>query len=113
MLIKTQTQRNDSIAEVLRESGIKPPGNNLREILDSQFLSLDDAIRQLSSIVHDSSDNSTKLRAIDTTLKLHKVLEEDKKEVPSITIVIQPPSGGHLEAIPSILIPRELNVRPN
>lgn len=111
---------SDAAKEVLKEAGLikpEPSGinekNRLSEILSESSLSLEQTIQQLGNIVHESRDESIKLRGIDTALKLHRVMTDDGvRPTPSIVINISSPGSqnGITEGrIPSILIPRDLN----
>lgn len=112
---------SDAAKEVLKEVGLLKPipdgtsneKNRLSEILSESSLSLEQTIQQLGNIVHESRDESIKLRGIDTALKLHRVMNDDSRPTaPQIVINISSPGGqnGITEGrIPSILIPRDLN----
>lgn len=100
---------NSPADAILKEAGIGPAEkNNLREILEANFLGLDEVIQELSNVVHNDPKNELRLKGIDTALKLHKVMEDDKS-VPSIVINIQAPGGAGVSVgIPDILIPRNV-----
>lgn len=114
MLITPKGQ-HDPASEVLKQSGILRPlsdandKNELKRILNDNSLSLEEVIAQLSFTAHESRDETLKLRAIDTALKLHGAMNDEQVKIPSITIVIQPKDSSlSPDPIPSILIPREV-----
>jgi hypothetical protein len=101
---------SDPADEILADVGLKPrqSGNALRDILENQGLGLDRVIAELSDIMTESPDRNVRLRATETALKLHRVMEDEKAPAPAVTIVIQGGSGH--SSIPSILLPREITV---
>src|SRR6266568_659036 len=96
------------IQKALRQVGLS---KNLKDIplverLEANNLSLDDALEQLSEIMQ-GGDANQKLRAVDTALKLHKVLNEDKVQMPVIQIQINDKFSAASTSVNPILIPRE------
>lgn len=108
----------DPAHEALKEAGLirthsAADKNYLRELLDDNGLSLESVIAELSNVVRESPDQALKLRGIDTSLKLHRVMDDpDANKVPQVTIVIQASSNGGGGSIPSIFIPREISSEP-
>jgi len=105
---------NDPAAEVLRSAGIirskddSSDKNELKRILDNNSLSLEEVIQELSLVARESREENTKLRALDTALKLHGAMDDEQVKIPQITIIIQPLNDSQRDPIPSILIPREV-----
>jgi hypothetical protein len=77
------------IQKALRAAGLadKEGSSTLTQRLDSNNLSIDTLLEQLSDIVQ-GGETSLRLRAIDTGLKLHKVLNDKPDQMPQISIVI-------------------------
>lgn len=95
------------IQAALRQAGIaKDDPEELADKLEKHNLSVDDALGILSDIAH-GGDTNQKLKAVDTTLKLHKVLNNDSTQLPNISISIMDSFGnGEVPGINPILIPR-------
>ena len=97
--------------EVLRGAGLftkRVPRNDLSELLESNSLGADRLIESLGSIAHNSENDSLRLRAIETGLKLNPetraaMREADAKEAPIVNIIIH----GN-DAVNPILIPRKV-----
>lgn len=100
----------DPTAEILRDSGFlsaqgaKSDGDRLKEILENKGLGLDKVVAELADLVNYSREETIRLRAIDTSLKLHRVMEPEGAAAPSVTIVIQ--SSLQQGGVPQILLPR-------
>lgn len=98
-----------NIQAALRKAGIAKESSDipLPERLDANNLSIDELLCELSNIVQ-GGDTPQKLRAIDTGLKLHKVLNDQPASIPQISIVIQDKFSvaGAICDINPILIPR-------
>lgn len=92
---------------ILKEAGLGPSSNNLRDLLENNFLGLDEVIQELSNVVHNDPKSELRLKGIDTALKLHKVMDDDKS-VPSIVINIAAGGNSNIGGIPDILIPRNI-----
>lgn len=99
----------DPVKAFLVDQGITPAtnGNNLKDILDRN-IPLEEVISLLSDSIR-SGDNASRLRAIETALKLHKVVEPEEKldirPVVNITVVAAAQSTGNLM---TILRPKEV-----
>lgn len=110
MLIKPQVQ--DPASAVLKEAGLLRSSsgdkNALKEILNSNSLSLEEVIQQLSFTAHNARDETLQMKAVETALKLHGAMNEEAVKIPQITIVIQPSGNPNEGPIPSIFIPREI-----
>ena len=92
-----------SIDRALQEAGISKP-KTVREALDAAGLAIPDVVERLELIVSNSDSDSTKLRAIESILKMHGALEDSSKQTQSLTIVIQD-SDVSFDVNP-ILLPR-------
>lgn len=83
------------VQEVLRSAGILDPekktkdGRGLTEKLDSAGLSLDETLDQLAYITKNTTNETLRLKCIETSLKAHGALKESAPAIPSFTIVIQ------------------------
>lgn len=96
------------IQKALRQVGMGKLASDtpLNERLEANNLSLDNALETLSEIMQ-GGDTNQKLRAVDTTLKLHKVLNDDKVQMPVIQIQINDKFSAAQTSVNPILIPRE------
>lgn len=91
------------IKSVLKESGVRTK-KELQEILDSNGLGPDQVIEELGSAIRGADNSATRLRGLETALKLNGLLRNDQESiVPQVTIVIR---DSQYEVNP-ILIPRE------
>jgi|SRR5712671_2747003 len=96
-----------NIQAALREAGLASSHEDtITERLDRSGLSLDAALEELSEIARSSENESTRLRAIETSLKLRGILKEQQAPPPSISIVIQ--GGNEVAGENPILLPRQL-----
>jgi len=96
------------IQKALRAAGLSKDQNetSLDEKLNACGLSLEETLSQLSDIAHAGGNETTRLRALETSLKLSKVLNDQPTTIPNITIVINDP--GRAAGVNPILIPREV-----
>lgn len=91
------------IKSVLKESGVRTK-KELQEILDSNGLGPDQVIEELGSTIRGADNSATRLRGLETALKLNGLLRNDQESIiPNVTILIR---DSQYEVNP-ILIPRE------
>lgn len=101
MLINTQ-----SIDEILEETGLVVKAKDLPAAMEKNNLSPDDLLSALSGIVHGGQSDATKHAAIQTGLKLNRMLaDENTKVTPVFNIII---NDSKAVAVNPILLPREL-----
>jgi len=102
----------EAIDEILKETGIKKEGNSLKDILSNSGMGLENVIQNLANLAFNAGDDAVRLRAIDTGLKLHKVMDDEKAAAPVINITIQSVNGNReMHGIASILVPRTIEVK--
>lgn len=89
------------IDRALAEAGLARP-KTVREALDASGLSVPEVVKELEFIISSSQSEGTKLRAIESVLKMHGALEEQGKQIQSLTIIIQ---DSEVDVNP-ILLPR-------
>jgi hypothetical protein len=91
------------IREVLKTARSETSKQNLKEILDER-LSIDDIVENVASVLRDSTQDATRLRAAELGSKLHGLLSNDsQKEIPIINVYI----NGVVGDVNPILFPRE------
>lgn len=95
------------IAKALRAAGLSKDqqDSSLDDKLNACGLSLEETLSQLSDIAHAGGNETVRLRALETSLKLSKVLNDQPSAIPNITIVINDPNRP--PGVNPILIPRE------
>lgn len=100
------------IQKALRVAGLTrdPSDIPLSDRLEIANLGLDHTLEALGELAN-SSNESIREKAINTSLKLHGVLKEQAAAPPSVTIIIQDPKAVAGSVNP-ILIPREAAVTP-
>jgi len=101
------------IHKVLSNSGVSPsprviapPGEEvaLRDLLESHDLSPSNLLEQLRSLTMTADSDSTRLKAVDTGLKLNGLLaKDDQVNIPVVNIIIK---DSEFASINPILIPR-------
>src|SRR5690349_5241070 len=101
------------IHKVLSNSGVSPsprvprdPGEEvaLKDLLESHDLSPSNLLEQLRSLTMMADSDSTRLKAVDTGLKLNGLLAKDEMSmVPVVNIIIK---DSEFASINPILIPR-------
>jgi hypothetical protein len=94
------------IQRVLRTAGLKKDNETIQEKLDSSGLGLTETLELLAEIAQTSTNESVRIRAAETVLKLHGVLKDQAPPPPSITIVIN--DGKDTPSTNPILLPRQL-----
>lgn len=94
------------IHQVLRESKVPAPevGNrDLKGLLEDNNLSPNEVLDSLASIMRGGENESVRLRAAETALKLNGMLNKNEgMQIPHVTIIINNGDGD----INPILIPR-------
>jgi len=93
----------NQIKEVLRTARTETAKQTLKEILEER-LSVEDIVDNVASVLRDSNNDPTRLRAAELGSKLHGLLSNDSERViPVINVYI----NGNVEGINPILFPRE------
>jgi hypothetical protein len=97
------------ITKALREVGLvaKPEDSSLGEKLEAAGLGLDSVLENLASLAHGSESDHLRLRANETILRMHGVLNPDSTgntAAPTVQIVIQSEEPVNLDFLkpPSI-----------
>lgn len=114
------------IQAVLRSSGLDAVGKAaaekapLSDLLESVGLGLEKTLENLAETANSSANESLRIRANETALKMHGALKETvQTQMPSFTIVINdsygPPAGQIISQsstdINPILMPRQLHAK--
>lgn len=106
MPLLTPNLSQSQIHQVLREvKGSRPEGNStdLKQLLEGNNLSPNEVLDALASIMRGGENESVRLRAAETALKLNGMLDKNEgMQIPNVTILINNGDGG----INPILIPR-------
>ena len=79
--------------------------------LQNAGMGLEEAVNELAHLAKNSGSEALRLRAIEDTLKLHKVMKEDGPALPTINIMIMEAPGADkrtVEGVNQIFLPREL-----
>lgn len=107
-LIKPEVQK------ILREAGLEKeprtkPNGTVDENLSLAGLSNESIAEELTHLALNSSNESLRLRALETALKVRGALKETPPVLPSFTIVIQnsSPDLAKTGGVNPILIPRQ------
>ena len=107
-----------ALTSILQKSGISSSTNpnsslsgteknkTLETRLTNSGLGLDNILGELASVMRDSENESTKLKAIEQVLKMHGVLKDTGAAPSSVNIIIQGSFGNR--DINPILFPREV-----
>lgn len=105
--VEIEEAREETATLFIRPSRAARKGD-LTDLLESNSLGADRLIESLGSIAHNSENDSLRLRAIETGLKLNPetraaMREADAKELPIVNIIIRDGNGMN-----PILIPRKV-----
>lgn len=101
----SQEKIDSAVSDLLKSAGINPAADLATKLAENN-LSTEDCIAQLSDIVRNGENrDGVRLRAVETGLKLNRVLDNEKTgPTTNFTIVINDPRGA--VGINPILIPR-------
>lgn len=92
-------------------SNIDGEPTEVEQHLQNAGMGLEEAVNELAHLAKNSGNEGLRLRAIEDTLKLHKVMKEDGAALPVINIIIMEAPGADkrvIEDVNRIFIPREL-----
>jgi len=94
----------NQIKNVLAEAGIKK--NDIKALLEANSLGPDELISELGSAIRTADNSATRLRGIETGLKLNGLLRNDDSGVsaPIVNIIINDAQFGEVNPI---LVPRQ------
>ncbi len=109
-LIDTTSERELELARgLLEENSIIKSDKPLPELLKKNRLDTNTLLGKLSDMTEQGENLNLQMRAIETGLKLNKVLDNGIKENGNVTFVINinDPKGSDFKINP-ILLPREL-----
>lgn len=98
------------IQDVLRAAGLEKPqtSGSASDKLTSAGLSLDSIAEELTELAKHSGNESLRLRALETSLKVHGALKDQPQAIiPSFTIIIQSAGAGPTPSVNPILFPRQ------
>lgn len=95
---------NSGVSPSLREPRKEGESSDLRKMLDDANLGPENLLEQLRSLTMMADSDSTRLKAVDTGLKLNGLLAKDElSTVPVVNIIIK--DSAYVDINP-ILIPR-------
>jgi hypothetical protein len=91
------------VKRALRESGISDK-NEIQKLLELEGLGPGEVISELASVMRGADNSATKMRALDTALKLNGLLKNDEGVLaPTVNIIIH---DSEFSGANPILIPR-------
>jgi hypothetical protein len=108
-LLRPEVKQNPTL-ELMREvlkSDVSPKserGSRARQALEDSGLSIEAAALHLADIVSGTQDDSTKLKALDTALKIHGAMEPEKSQGNQIQVNFL--FDGNMQSAMDILRPR-------
>lgn len=98
------------IQAALREVGLsKESKGTVSEVLNDVDLSVAEGARILSDIAYNSENVGERRRAVETSFKLHGILNDQPAQQPNITIIISDPHAP--TGVNPILLPREVTTK--